>query len=186
MCKSLVKVYNLVMVRDTHFSLWIGAYIYIGEPTKPLYLTAKPTGTSVTLSWEHPTSNGGREDVFYIIKYKTSREEQFTYYSPTPPITGTSATVDSLAPLTTYTFMVVAENGVTQGYADLFPEDDRTSSPIIVVTNTDGEYVGKRQSIKRLHLLFTLCLLYRNKHYTDFNTENDTRTMCRCTNAHVH
>ena len=116
----------------------------IGEPTKPLSLTAIPTGTSVTLSWEPPVSNGGREDVFYKIKYKNSKEELFTYHSPIPPITGTSATVDSLSPLTMYTFMVVAENGVTQEYTDLFPEDDRTSSPISVVTNTNGEYVKYR------------------------------------------
>ena len=115
--------------------------VYIGEPTKPLSLTATPTGTSVTLSWEPPASSGGREDVFYTIKYKTSKEELFNYYSPTPPITGTSVTFDSLAPLTTYTFMVVAENGVTQGFADLFPEDNRTSSLIFVATNTNGEYI---------------------------------------------
>ena len=119
-------------------------YVDIGEPTKPLYLSAMPTATSVMLSWEPPSSNGGREDVFYIIKYKASQEEQFTYYSPSPPITGTSATVPSLAPLTTYMFFIVAENGVTQEYADQFLEDDRTSSPIIVVTNTDGEYSQKR------------------------------------------
>ena len=121
-------------------------YIYAAEPTEPLGLTATPTSTIVTLLWEPPISSGGRRDVFYVIKYKTSQEEQFTYNSPTPPITNTSATIYSLAPLTTYTLMVVAENGVTQEYPDVFPEDDRTSALIIVVTNKDGEYFENRYS----------------------------------------
>ena len=73
-----------------------------------------------------------------------SQGEQFIYYSPIPPITNTSATVYSLAPLTTYMFMVVAENGISQEYAELFPEDDRTSSAIIVVTIVDGKYIEIR------------------------------------------
>ena len=138
----MVKVYYLMPSETCVFHYaWC---IFIGEPTKPLILTATPTGTSVTLLWKPPISNGGREDVFYKIKYKTSQEEQFTYYSPTPPITGTSAIVTSLAPLTTYTFMVIAENGITQEYADQFPENDRTSSPIIVATKGDGESVENR------------------------------------------
>ena len=114
--------------------------MYIEKPTKPQVLTAAPTSTNVTLLWDSPISNGGRRDVFYKIKYKTSQENQFTYYSPTLLITNTSATVTSLTPLTTYTFMVVAENGVTVEYPDLFPEEDRTSIPIVVVTNKVGEY----------------------------------------------
>ena len=67
--------------------------MFIAAPTKPLNLMATTTDTSATLSWDPPISNGGLEDVFYIIKYKTSEEEQFTSYFPTPPITNTSATV---------------------------------------------------------------------------------------------
>ena len=85
-------------------------------------MTATTTDTSATLSWGPPISNGGLEDVFYLIRYKTSEEEQFNYYSPTPPITGTSATVTSLTPLTIYIFMAVAENGITQEFPDLFTE----------------------------------------------------------------
>ena len=108
--------------------------VSVVAPTKPLNLTATPTGTSVTLSWEPPVSNGGRGDVFCIIKYKTSQEQQFTDYSPTLPVTITSATVDSLEPLTAYTFVVVAENGISQEFPDQFPESDRTSSAVLAIT----------------------------------------------------
>ena len=113
-------------------------FVYIATPTKPLNLTAMATDTSAILSWHPPIFNGGREDLFYIVKYKASQEQQFTYYSPSPPITDTSVTVPSLAPLTTYTFMIVAENGVSQEFADQFSENDRTSSPIFVTTQKSG------------------------------------------------
>ena len=114
--------------------------MFIAAPTKPLNLTAATTDTSATLSWDPPLSNGGLDDVFYIIKYKTSEEQQFTYYSPTPPITNTSATITSLAPMTIYMFMVVAENGVSQEFPELFTESDRTSSAIFATTKNSGEY----------------------------------------------
>ena len=113
--------------------------MHIDAPTKPLNVTATTTDTTATLSWEPPFSNGGREDVFYTVKYKASLDEEFTYYSPTPPITGTFATVTSLVPLTTYTFMVVAENGVSEEFSDQFPESSRTSSSIFVVTKEPCE-----------------------------------------------
>ena len=103
--------------------------VYVDGPTKPLNLTATTTENSVKLSWEPPISNGGREDVFYKVKYKTSEEQQFTYYSP---INGTSFTVTSLAPLTVYTFLVVAENGISQEFPDQFPESNHTTSAIFV------------------------------------------------------
>ena len=113
----------------------------IAAPSKPLNLMATTTDTSATLSWDPPLSNGGLDDVFYIIKYKTSEEQQFTYYSPTPPITNTSGTVTSLAPMTMYMFMVVAENGVSQEFPHLFTESDRTSSAIFATTKKSGERI---------------------------------------------
>ena len=115
--------------------------VCIDAPTKPLNLMSTTTDSSATLSWDPSISNGGREDVFYLIKFKTSEEQQFTYYSPTAPITGASATVISLTPLTMYMFMVVAENGVSQEFPDPFKESDRTSSAIFATTKKSGEYI---------------------------------------------
>ena len=101
------------------------------------------TNTSAKLSWEAPISDGGRDDVFYKVKYKAAMEQEFSYYSPTPPITDTSATVPSLAPLTIYTFIVVAENEVSWEFPDKFVEANRTSSAITVATEEGGEDLRK-------------------------------------------
>ena len=37
-----------------------------------------------------------------------------------------------------YTFMIVAENGVSQEFADQFSEDDRTSLPVFIATQESG------------------------------------------------
>ena len=115
--------------------------MFVAAPTRPLNLMATTTDTNATLSWDPPLSNGGRKDAFYLIKYKTLEEQQFTYYSPTPPITNVSATVTSLAPLTMYVFMVVAENEVSEEFLDHFTESDRTSSAIFANTKKSGEYI---------------------------------------------
>ena len=93
-------------------------------------MTVTTTSTSAQLSWQPPSSDGGRDDLFYVIKYKSTQQQNFSYYSPSPPITTTTITISSLTPMTTYMFMVVAENGLTQEFPNEFPEDDRTSSAI--------------------------------------------------------
>ena len=117
--------------------------ISIAAPSKPRSLTVMTTVTSAKLSWEASISDGGRDDVFYKVKYKAAMEQEFTYYSPSPPITDTSATVPSLAPVTNYTFMVVAENGVSLEFYDEFLESNRTSSAVSVATGEGGEHLSK-------------------------------------------
>ena len=106
----------------------------------PQSLEVTTTDTRATLSWALPISDGGRDDVFYIVMYKSTEEQHFSYYSPSPPITGISVTVTSLVPLTTYTFMLVAENGVTQEFPEHFPESNRTSSAISATTKEGGKH----------------------------------------------
>ena len=105
------KFHRILWLSSLYCYLFVVILVNIAAPARPLNLTATTTDTSVTLLWKPSTSNGGREDVFYQIKYKTSQEHQFTCYYPTPPVINTSATITSLAPLTMYMFMVVAENG---------------------------------------------------------------------------
>ena len=57
------------------------------------------------------------------------------------PINDNFVTVTSLASLTTYMFMVVAENGVTQEFPEYFLESDRTSSAIFATTEEGGEHI---------------------------------------------
>ena len=138
-CSLSIDSSSLWMFKCTFLFLII--FVYLAAPSKPLNLAVITIGTSIILSWNPPIFDGEREDVFYIVKYKASQEQQFTYYSPSPPVIDTSVTVTSLAPLTMYTFMIVAENGVSQEFADQLSEDDRTSSPIFVTTQEGGWYI---------------------------------------------
>ena len=124
--------------------------ICIAAPSEPRNLTVMTTVTSAKLSWEAPISDGGRDDVFYKVKYKAAMEQEFTYYCPSPPITDTSTTVPSLAPLTNYTFMVVAENGVSWEFYNELLESNRTSSAVSGATEEGGELLSKNN-------MFCLC-----------------------------
>ena len=115
--------------------------LFLAAPSKPQNLGVTSTDTSAALTWSPPLSDGGRDDVFYIVKYQTTTEKQFSYYSPSPPITSTSVTVTSLVPVTNYTFIVVAENGVIQEFSEQFVESNRTSSAISVTTKEGGEHI---------------------------------------------
>ena len=116
--------------------------ILLAAPGKPENLSVTTTtNTTATLSWAPPISDGGRDDVFYIVKYNTTMEKEFSYYSPSPHINDTTVTVTSLVPLTTYTFMVVAENGVTREFSEQFAESERTSSAISFATKEGGEHI---------------------------------------------
>ena len=121
--------------------LFLLILLFLAAPSKPRSLGVATTETSAILIWAPPLSDGGRDDVFYVVKYKTTTVQQFGYYSPSPPISGNSVTVTSLVPGTKYTFMVVAENGVTQEFSEQFVESDRTSPAISATTKEGGEHI---------------------------------------------
>ena len=114
--------------------------LFLDATSKPRNLNVSISETTATLSWESPVYDGGRKDVFYRVKYNynTTTEQHYTYYSPSPPINDTTVTLTSLLSLTNYTFMVVAENGVTEEFPDQFVESDRTSSAVFVTTEDGG------------------------------------------------
>ena len=116
------------------------ALTIVAAPTEPLFPVLNDcSDTTATISWTVPLNNGGRTDGFYIIGYKTTEENEFSYFSGSP-ITATHATITGLQPLTTYTVVVVAENGITQEHAQL-PLAPRTSSHLIFTTKEGGTTV---------------------------------------------
>ena len=112
--------------------------IPLAAPGKPTGLTSSSrTNTSVTLSWTAPSSDGGRpDDLFYNVQYNILDD------SMKKIITGietNTVTVSGLAPTTQYIFVVVAGNDVTKAFSAMFPEGERTSDEVIVMTLPERE-----------------------------------------------
>ena len=114
--------------------------ISLDGPSAPTGLTStSPTDTTVSLSWEVPASNGGRTDgVSYTIRFKTLGTD-FQDYNPSSIITSTSADISGLSPVTTYTFVVVANNKVTKEFPNEFPPALHTSAELTVTTKSSRE-----------------------------------------------
>ena len=90
----------------------------------------------MTLSWTAPSSDGGRDDLFYTVQYNvlgSSDKEIIT------GIETNMVTVFGLDPVTTYIFVVVAGNGVSEAFSGAFPELARTSDGITVMTTPARE-----------------------------------------------
>ena len=117
------------------YVVWCFVLISLAGPSEPLNLRSKShTDTTVSLSWTQPYSDGGRPgDVFYNIYYKTLGGN-YSKDNPFSEITSTSFTVTGLLPMTNYTFVVVAENSVTESFSNEFPLINRTSNEISVLT----------------------------------------------------
>ncbi len=84
-------------------------------PSAPQNLTVvNITNTSVFLTWEAPSSNGGRSDaeLEYQLSYQRTdgSESEPQIYGR---VSGTEGEITGLAPFTEYTVFVSAENGVS-------------------------------------------------------------------------
>ena len=67
------------------------------------------TSMSVSLTWEPPVSNGGRNDLHYIISYNSTSGVQ----SGEETSASTTLSITGLKPFTEYMVSVSAENGVS-------------------------------------------------------------------------
>ena len=105
------------------------------QPLSPMVIWCNDT--TATISWTAPSNSGGRSDVFYMVGCKSAKEEEFNYASPTSPITATQVNITGLQPLTYYSCMVVAGNGITAENKGLSPLP-RTSSPTNFTTKEGG------------------------------------------------
>ena len=83
-------------------------------PGQPTALSASASGTTASLSWTAPASNGGSAITSYRVQSSTDGAT-WTTLSPTFP-TATTASVASLSNATTYYFRVAAIN--TNGVGD--------------------------------------------------------------------
>jgi hypothetical protein len=86
----------------------------LNYPGLPTSLIATPSGTSVSLSWAAPISNGGSSITDYLVEYKTNASSTwYTFADGTS--TSTTATVTGLSGTTSYNFRVSAVNSSGSG-----------------------------------------------------------------------
>jgi hypothetical protein len=98
----------------THLSGNLGGdFNYNEVPSAPLSPHVTASGTSATVTWSNPSSNGGAAVTGYMIQYATN--SGFTANVKTVQIPAVNAgTVTGLTAGTTYWFRVFAKNQVTQ------------------------------------------------------------------------
>lgn len=85
----------------------------IGKPSAPLNFQVKETAEeTVTLTWDAPADNGGREVTHYVLDKKDVGKRS---YAPVSKPTELTATVASLREGHSYLFQVCAVNSVGQG-----------------------------------------------------------------------
>lgn len=89
--------------------------VYAEPPSAPQNLTVNLVNQStVILSWAAPKYLGGRNDTVYRINCEGC-SSSVTYVPSQENLNDTKVAVSGLSPLTTYRFLVYAENGVS-GY----------------------------------------------------------------------
>ena len=86
---------------------------YIVAPSNPLNVAVvKTDSTTCKISWDPPTSDGGRSDVSYCIEYQ-STSRLFRGYLPAGTVATGSPnmfTVEGLDPVTEYTLRLITNN----------------------------------------------------------------------------
>ncbi|KAF8791659.1 Ephrin type-A receptor 4 like protein [Argiope bruennichi] len=91
-------------------------------PSKPLNLSETFVDqSSVLLTWYSPKYLGGRNDTFYKVTCDKCGAG-VTYVPSQQGFTDTKVTVTGLSPVTTYTFRIYAENGVSSFTASKYSE----------------------------------------------------------------
>jgi len=96
------------------------------EPTEPINLAVTVLGSSVSLSWSAPISNGGSAVTDYVIEYQLTTGGTWAIFADGTN-TDTTATIIGLSNGTSYDFRVKAVNIIGP------------SIPSLVVTATPGE-----------------------------------------------
>jgi len=106
---------NCPQIKSQTFSP-ISLYFTV-PPTAPRNVTATVlSATSVSLTWSHPSSNGGTDITNYIITYWSNAEDRMTVETNSVSLT---IQLYDLAPYTAYQFLVSAENAIGTGPASV-------------------------------------------------------------------
>uniref|UniRef100_A0A3B3ZUA8 receptor protein-tyrosine kinase n=1 Tax=Periophthalmus magnuspinnatus TaxID=409849 RepID=A0A3B3ZUA8_9GOBI len=110
-------------------------------PSAPRSIIPKINNTSLTLEWNEPLESGGRSDLTYTVHCYVCRSskgqcltcgDSVSYRPAQRGLVGRRVEVWGLLPHTTYTFTIVAQNGVSQ-----LSGTDPASESINITTSHD-------------------------------------------------
>ena len=120
LCSIITFSSFLLQVLHRHVSY------HTAPPSGPNNLTVFATAsTSITLSWGKPDFTG-RDDYYYVVKYRTGSSLEFITTSNVTSSSDTiTYTISSLNPYTSYEISVIARNGVSN--QDISNEYKRTA-----------------------------------------------------------
>ena len=94
--------------------------------------------TTVVVGWNPPLSDGGRNDTYFVVKYReVVRLGPFITAGQTNE---SSFTVHGLKPVTQYRIRIIADNGVSD--QEPGSQDERTT--VILVSTTEGSKLSHR------------------------------------------
>ena len=101
-------------------------------------MNARVGNTTAVVEWYPPISDGGRNDIYYVVKYReVGSLGPFTTAGQTSE---SPFAVQELKPVTQYIIRIIAENGVSD--QEPGSEDERTTE--IVVVTKEGSKLSHR------------------------------------------
>ena len=116
---STTRHYRVAAINDEgtgDFSNVASGTTNTGTPTAPLSLRARADGpTSITLTWNPPSSDNGSRITGYRIRMRTSANSAWITISNNTFSTATTYEHTNLQPVTTYRYQVAAINAVGVG-----------------------------------------------------------------------
>ena len=98
---------------------YYNVFTIISEPPGPVgnLISTSTTSDSVTISWDRPSSLGGRTDYYYSIEHSDPRGSACSTITTNSRLEDTNSlvtsTVSNLLPFETYNIRVIAHNGVS-------------------------------------------------------------------------
>ncbi|RWS29960.1 ephrin type-A receptor 4-like protein, partial [Leptotrombidium deliense] len=114
-------------------------------PSAPLNLTYNLIDQStVTLSWSSPKYLGGRNDTLYRVECEGC-PSSVAYVPSQDAITETRVTISGLSSLSTFTFLVYAENGVSGHDPSQFVEISVTTESLGYISLVITEETGRQK-----------------------------------------
>ena len=111
-------------------------------PSAPRSIVPKINNTTLTLEWNEPLDSGGRADLSYTVRCSVCRSskgpclpcgDSVSYRPAQHGLVGRRVEVWGLLPHTTYSFTIIALNGVSQ-----LSGTDPASESVNITTSHDG------------------------------------------------